>query len=180
MDAETSQQPPSIASLTGECLTLIFRHLPPTTLACCMAVNRHWRDFLRQDDTVWQQQCQDIFEITSPVGLGNQPLPSYRAACAQLHPFCARYGQLALRSLHAWDKVHAWLNVHAPEVVASLRPGATEADLNEVEHQLEVQLPAALRVLYRIHDGQDLEFDRQIDNARPSMGPSVFHGLFGG
>ena len=134
----------------------------------------------RNDDRAWQQQCEEIFEITSPVGLAHQPLPTYRAACAQWHPFCTRYGHLALRSLHAWGQIHAWLNAHAPEVAASLRPGATEADLDDAEHQLKVRLPAALRVLYRIHDGQDLEFDKQIDSARPSMGPSVFHGLFGG
>jgi len=174
----------AITSLTGECLANVFSHLSPATLASCMSVNRQWRDFLRQEDGIWQLQCQKIYGAgingAVPVGLDQQPLSSFRAACAQWHPFCKQYGNFALRSLHAWQQIHSWLDLYAPQILASLRPGATEAELDEAERTLKVRFPAALRVLYRIHDGQDLEFDRQIDTSRPSMGPSVFLGLFGG
>ena len=40
-------------------------------------------------------------------------------------------------------------------------PGASESQLEETEQQLGYALPPALRVLYRVHDGQELEFDRQ-------------------
>ena len=175
--------PPGASIISGECLGNVFKHLPPATLASCMCVNKHWRDFLKHDDAIWQLQCQNIYGITlgaTPVGLDQQPLPSYRAACAQWHPFCKQYGNFALRAIHAWQQIHSWLDLHAPEILASLRPGATEAELDEAERTLKVRFPAALRVLYRIHDGQDLEFDRRIDNLRPIIGPSVFHGLFGG
>jgi F-box protein 3 len=184
---EVDQEAPpcvAITSLTGECLANVFSHLSPATLASCMLVNQQWRDFLKHEDGIWQLQCQKIYgiatSITTPVGLDWQPLSSFRAACAQVHPFCKQYGNFALRALHAWQQIHSWLDLHAPQILASLRPGATEAELDDAERMLKVQFPAALRVLYRIHDGQDLDFDRQIDTLRPSMGPSVFHGLFGG
>ena len=60
------------------------------------------------------------------------------------------------------------------------RPGASEEALDAAEAALGVPLPPALRALYRCHDGQALEFDRQIDSGRTEMHPSVFHGLFGG
>jgi hypothetical protein len=60
------------------------------------------------------------------------------------------------------------------------RPGASEDQLDEAERQLGTPLCPALRVLYRVHDGQELEFDRQVDKQRTSMHDSVFHGMFGG
>lgn len=42
------------------------------------------------------------------------------------------------------------------------RPGASEDALDDAERQLGIRLCPALRVLYRVHDGQELEFDRQV------------------
>jgi hypothetical protein len=48
------------------------------------------------------------------------------------------------------------------------RPGASEALLDAVEAELGVKLCPSLRVLYRVHDGQELEFDRQVRRPAPS------------
>ncbi len=45
------------------------------------------------------------------------------------------------------------------------RPGASEEALDDAERQLGTRLCPALRVLYRVHDGQELEFDRQVGAA---------------
>ena len=66
-------------------------------------------------------------------------------------------------------------HIHSP-----CRPGASEDQLDEAERQLGITLCPALRVLYRVHDGQELEFDRQVDKQRTSMHDSIFHGMFGG
>lgn len=61
------------------------------------------------------------------------------------------------------------------------RPGASEEALAAAELELGVRLPPALRVLYRLHDGQGLQFDASVDSQRVvAMHPSIFHGLFGG
>lgn len=46
-------------------------------------------------------------------------------------------------------------------MVATLAPGASEAQLDEAEASLGAPMPPALRVLYRLVNGQELEFDRQ-------------------
>ncbi len=49
-------------------------------------------------------------------------------------------------------------------------PGASEAELDAVERQLGFALPPALRVLYRVHNGQELEFDRLVGAGAASTG----------
>ena len=76
---------------------------------------------------------------------------------------------------------HTCTRRRAPPSACS--PGASEAQLDRAEQALQggLRLPPALRVLYRVHDGQQLEFDRQVDTQHiTAMHPSIFHGLFGG
>lgn len=48
--------------------------------------------------------------------------------------------------------------------------GASEAELDAAERQLGFALPPALRVLYRVHNGQELEFDRLVGAAATQAG----------
>ena len=43
---------------------------------------------------------------------------------------------------------------------------------------LEVKLPPSLRVIYRLHNGQDLSCDDRFPDLMPY--DSMFHGLLGG
>ncbi|PSC76399.1 F-box SKIP16 isoform A [Micractinium conductrix] len=108
------------------------------------------------------------------------PLPSFHAAYGAWHAEFGRYGQLVTRARHAWRAIEQWTAQHCPAIRASLRPGASESQLEETEQQLGYALPPALRVLYRVHDGQELEFDRQVDRQRAAAHESMFHGMFGG
>ncbi len=60
------------------------------------------------------------------------------------------------------------------------RSGASEEALDHAERELGVALPPTLRALYRVHNGQQLEFDLLMDAHRTFMHKSLFHGLFGG
>lgn len=162
-------------SFPRECLIQIFTHLPPASLAICMAVNKQWRDILIEEEEIWRVQCKVVYGY-----LEHDEGTSLRSLCGLWHPICAKYGVMALSILHSFNRIKAWLTENAPQVAETLRPGATEAEIALAETQLNVKFPAPLRILYRIHDGQELEFDRQMDNRRPVMGPSAFHGLFGG
>jgi cell wall assembly regulator SMI1 len=53
-----------------------------------------------------------------------------------------------------WDRIHVWLAANAPEVLASLRPGATEEAIRAAEEAMGVTLPDDVKACYRIHDGQ--------------------------
>ncbi len=55
----------------------------------------------------------------------------------------------------AWNRIVAWCERYAPEVLAGLNPGATDAQIAEAEAHLGVAFPDDLRELYRLHDGQN-------------------------
>lgn len=53
-----------------------------------------------------------------------------------------------------WEPIEAWLAVHAADLLDTLRPGATAAEIEEAENFLGVSLPEDVKTSYRIHDGQ--------------------------
>lgn len=52
-----------------------------------------------------------------------------------------------------WKKIEAWLGENAPDTLADLRPGASEADFKKAERALSVRLPEDLVASYSVHDG---------------------------
>lgn len=56
-----------------------------------------------------------------------------------------------------WRRIESWLQQNAPEVLVTLQPGATEEELQEIESELRVALPAPVRDFYRIHNGQSTD-----------------------
>jgi len=88
-----------------------------------------------------------------------------------------------------------WASQHAPSVYNSLAPGATEEELNLTEAELKCSLPAPLRLMYRVHNGQNLlldtvrDFHKGLgelpDNGGDNLDPdeldaSLSLGMFGG
>ena len=187
MNDENAVQP-SLAIFPKEILNSIFIHLAsPKDLASCCLVNRHFNTILCEDDAIWEHQYLHLAKHFTPQnapppprGIDFRPVASYRLACAQLHPFLCKYGDLGLRALFAWQRIHSWLDRNSPEIANTLRPGASESELDAANTQLDMTIPKALRVLYRVHDGQELEFDRNQDAMRAEVHPSMFWGLFGG
>lgn len=55
-----------------------------------------------------------------------------------------------------WDSLKSWLDKNFPEVLLTLRKGASEEELNEVEKSLKLKLPHSTRLIYRMHDGQEI------------------------
>jgi cell wall assembly regulator SMI1 len=58
-----------------------------------------------------------------------------------------------------FDCLHVWLAANAPEVFASLRPGASDRAIRAAEKEMGVTFPDDVRAAYRIHDGQDFGHD---------------------
>lgn len=59
----------------------------------------------------------------------------------------------------SWSRIKAWWAIHWPPVIDSLLPGATEAELDELERLFRHKLPDDYRELYRINNGQ--KYDQQ-------------------
>ena len=181
------------AALPRECLFALFTHVHATDLASCMAVKRHLRQLLQDWEELWQLRCLVDYGVATRSGPDQRPQPSFRATCAQWQPVWRRYGALAPRALRAWRRIERWTAQHLPEVALSLRPGATEEELDAAEVELGLELPDALRVIYRIHNGQQLQYEMVRDSDEDSVensdgdnllpqvsSASKFHGLFGG
>lgn len=65
-------------------------------------------------------------------------------------PADPRTEEIAARQVtEAWQRIAAWLAERAPASAASLRPGASEAEIAAVEGALGVPVPAALKALWR-------------------------------
>lgn len=52
-----------------------------------------------------------------------------------------------------WKKIEAWLEANAPETLADLRPGASEADVKKAEKAFSARLPEDVVASYAVHDG---------------------------
>lgn len=70
---------------------------------------------------------------------------------------------LVKRVKRCWDRLKNWLSINFPEALVTLREGASEADIQELENALKVKLPLPTRILYRFHDGQELK-GRYVDS----------------
>uniref|UniRef100_A0A8C6SJC6 F-box protein 3 n=1 Tax=Neogobius melanostomus TaxID=47308 RepID=A0A8C6SJC6_9GOBI len=55
-----------------------------------------------------------------------------------------------------WDELTEFLQQRCPRIIASLKDGATEAELDAVESQIGLELPDDYRCSCRIHNGQKL------------------------
>ncbi|KAG5519285.1 hypothetical protein PMAC_001910 [Pneumocystis sp. 'macacae'] len=55
----------------------------------------------------------------------------------------------------SWRRIDRWAQIHYPELYDQLSYGATVADVDELEHELECHLPRDVRESFFIHDGQE-------------------------
>lgn len=55
----------------------------------------------------------------------------------------------------SWRRIDRWTEDNYPELYDQLSYGATEADVDELEHLLEMTLPGDVRESFFIHDGQE-------------------------
>jgi len=53
-----------------------------------------------------------------------------------------------------WARIDDWLRGNVPELLTTLQPGATEAQIRDLEEHLSIQLPEDVKASHRIHYGQ--------------------------
>lgn len=157
--------------------------------AICVACRRAWL-VTAERDSLYRPHCTLLYDYSI---LNRTRDQSFGQAFRRLRGEYGRYAPDKLDSprpsIFARAKA-VWRILEdsvAEPVRQSLRPGATEAELNGVENQLDLVLPEQLRALWRVHDGQQLQFDTELDAdvERSGDGSTGFHksigdGLFGG
>jgi cell wall assembly regulator SMI1 len=65
----------------------------------------------------------------------------------------------------AWNRLENFLKQHCAHIYDSLRDGATEDEIDDLEMVLNTKLPLSMRLSYRIHNGQHA--DSSIDTDDP-------------
>lgn len=56
---------------------------------------------------------------------------------------------------HSWKRIDRWAEDHYEELYDQLSEGATQNDVNELEHELDCSLPMEVRESLQVHDGQE-------------------------
>ena len=56
---------------------------------------------------------------------------------------------------HSWKKIERWVEDNYEELFDQLSEGATQNDINELEHELDCSLPIEVRESLQLHDGQE-------------------------
>ena len=56
---------------------------------------------------------------------------------------------------HSWKRIDRWAEEHYEELHDQLSEGATQNDVNELEHELDCSLPMEVRESLQYHDGQE-------------------------
>jgi len=147
------EEAPGLVDLDDVLVLEIAKWLRPKDFALFSLVNKGI--YLIINDKAgqnWDLSCRRWYGVSS--GKSMFGVECSRDACGHMHALCIKYGSYGLRSLRAWDRIHNWTEKYAPRIARSLNPGVTEEELSEAENVLGVALPASLRALYRVHNGQ--------------------------
>ncbi|GIL80990.1 hypothetical protein Vretimale_9314 [Volvox reticuliferus] len=196
-----------LPELTPQCLEHIISHLEPRDALRVACAQKLWHELVVNDEQLWKRHLAEELGISDKQGVdGIIFRSSWEAYANWRQAFSAEYWPYLGRAVKAWSQIKAWLAANMPEILATLRPGLDEAEVEQVEADLGFTLPSALKVLHRLHDGQELVSDAALErrirnklalreggngNVDPELEPqttvsqeamarSIFCGLFGG
>ncbi|BDA45267.1 F-box only protein 3 [Coccomyxa sp. Obi] len=157
----------SFDDLSEPLLVKIFSLLGPKDCFMASCVQRSWKA-TAGNDSLWRERCEKLWSVTERKDHQRTDMPSFMATYYCWDKEVGKYGALARRAHLAWHKIEQFCQQHHPAMLCTLRPGASEEDLDEVEKTIDLPFPEAFRLLYRFHDGQILDGTK-----------SLLHGLFG-
>ena len=181
----------NLESIGRDAIMHVLSFLPAEGLACCSATNRYLRE-ISAHDILWKRIMEKDFGISS---LGVRA-PLYYVAD---NDFTNDSDEVAFNKLYYewrttfmgypieqvkrmhlfWSRFKSWCLDTCPDMYHSLNAPATEQELSEaVNHLMGIEeLPICLRLMYRFHDGQTLDYSIA---SSPESLPSIGWGMFGG
>ncbi|XP_050372876.1 F-box protein SKIP16 [Argentina anserina] len=150
-------------------LHIILRKLGAQDSARAACVSKQLRASA-SEDPLWSHFCALDLHLSQPFDPHGNLSPSFKA-CYQLwrESFIMYPWSLVKRVQRCWAKITNWLALNFPEAHSSLNKGASEAEIQDLENLLQVKLPLPTRILYRFHNGQDLDDFTRFGNA-PLLG----------
>ncbi|PHT45209.1 F-box protein SKIP16 [Capsicum baccatum] len=165
----------ALERLGGLTMHIILSKLTAQDAASVACVSSRFRN-CSSDDLLWAKFCADELDLSSPIDPLGNPLPDFKA-CYQTwrEAFNMYPWPLVIRVKRFWGRLREWLAINFPEVLSTLRKGASEDEILELEKSLKVKLPLPTRVLYRFYDGQELTSEESAGSV-----PTNLLGLIGG
>ncbi|KAM9327870.1 F-box only protein 3 [Pholidichthys leucotaenia] len=139
--------------LPSDPLLHILSYLDYRDLVRCSSVSRRLNDLCRHN-LLWKRLCCKHWLLTDSDRQPGGPswFSIFRQRYADLGRYITHYGVMR----RAWEQLKSFLRQRCPRMIASLKEGATEEELNEIEAQIGCRLPDDYRCSYRIHNGQKL------------------------
>lgn len=140
-------------------LNVILSGLGPKDTAKVACLSKRFKA-AASEECLWSKFCSDDLDLASPLDPLGNPAPSFKAAYQRWREAFGMYPwPLVKRVKRCWDRLKNWLAENFPEAKATLRKGASEADIQQLEKSLKVKLPVPTRILYRFCDGQGCQTD---------------------
>ncbi|KAL6528073.1 F-box protein skip16 [Orobanche hederae] len=164
-----------LESVGGLAMHMILSKLGPLEAASVACLSQRFRVWA-SEDSLWAQFCFRDLDLSSPRDSYGNPTASFKAAYQAWREEFAFYPwSLVIRAKRCWSKLKEWLAVNFPEVLPTLRKGASEDEIEEFEKSMKIKLPLPTRVLYRFCDGQELPNEHFSGSL-----PSSLLGVIGG
>jgi uncharacterized protein affecting Mg2+/Co2+ transport len=159
-----------LESIDKESLFLILGFLPPRDIPSVSLLNRYFRDFIREHESiVWKSTLKYSFGVE----LGNHPcqwsgafpdvedsrVPE-RDLALTFHGICLKYGSVGYRMIRIWDGIYTWAQEHASPLKATLLPGIPLERLDLCDQLVKRQshgaygMPIELASMYSLCGGQ--------------------------
>lgn len=145
----------SLEALEGLILETILSKADAKSAASVACVSKKL-NAAASDDSLWRRFCSADLDVHSPLDPDENTCPSFKVTYRVWIDSFGMYPlPLVKRVKKLWGAIRTWMAVNFPEANATLRKGASEAELKEAEEHLGVKLPTATKVLFRFCDGQD-------------------------
>ncbi|KAK3204385.1 hypothetical protein Dsin_018431 [Dipteronia sinensis] len=159
-------------------LHVVLSKLGPKDTALVSCVNKRLK-ITASEDSLWSKFCSQDLDLHAPLDPNGDRAPSFKAVYQMWREAFDMYPwPLVKRVKRCWDGLKNWLTINFPEAKATLRRGASEAELQELENVLKVKLPIPTRILYRFCDGQESmgnDFDSVVGSSLGIIGGYSFY-----
>ncbi|XP_026157433.1 F-box only protein 3 isoform X1 [Mastacembelus armatus] len=142
-----------VDQLPSDPLLHILSFLGFRDLVHCSYVNRRLNELCKHNP-LWKCLCSKHWLLTDADRL--QSGISWYCLFQQYYRDLGRYIQYYAVLKKAWEQLKSFLLQRCPRMIASLKEGATEVELHDIEAQIGCRLPDDYRCSYRIHNGQKL------------------------
>lgn len=141
--------------MSAECFPVeiwlrILSELDYKDLVRCSYVNKTLYDLCAYD-SLWMEHCKNHWiEYSCPTHV------SWKEHFINLYRDLGTYIKYYRPLKNAWNQLMDLMKTNCPSIFYSVKPGASEAELDAVEEKINFKLPLDLRCSYRIHNGQKL------------------------